>query len=101
VPPSHLQTVNDALMKNLMLSLVYRAAKSEVNKTHRVHPVGLVIHDRSLRLLAVDEAVVTLDRSAMTVKSFHPQRMQEVALSGLVADNVRGPLWTRRLRAAR
>jgi hypothetical protein len=58
VASAHLQTVNDALMKNLMLSLVYRAAKSEVNKIHRVYAVGLVIHDRTLRLLAVDGAEV-------------------------------------------
>ena len=91
VASAHLQTVNDALMKNLMLSLVYRAAKSEVNKIHRVYPVGLVIHDRTLRLLAVDGAEVTLDPSAMTVKSFHLHRMQEIALGDPVARNVRVP----------
>ena len=91
VTPAHLQTVNDALMKNLMLSLVYRAAKSKVNKIHRVYPVGLVIHDRTLRLLAVDRAEVTLDPSAMTVKSFHLHRMQEVALGDPVARNVTVP----------
>lgn len=91
VAPEHLQTVNDALMKNLMLSLVYRAARSEANKIHRVHPVGLVIHDRTLRLLAVAEAEITLDPSAMTVKSFHLHRMQEVALGDPVARNVRVP----------
>lgn len=91
VAPAHLQTVNDALMKHLMLRLVYRAARSEVNKTHRVYPVGLVIHDRTLRLLAVDEAEATLDPAAMTVKSFHLHRMREVALGDPVARNVRVP----------
>jgi predicted DNA-binding transcriptional regulator YafY len=91
VTPAHLQTVNDALMKNLMLRVVYRAAKSDENKTHRVYPVGLVIHDRTLRLLAVDEAEASLDASAMTVKSFHLHRMREVALGDPVARNVSVP----------
>lgn len=91
VAPAHLQTVNDALMKNLMLSLVYRAAKSGANKTHSVYPVGLVIHDRTLRLLAVDKAEVSLDPSAMKVKSFHLHRVQEVAPGDPVARNARLP----------
>lgn len=91
VAPEHLQTVNDALMKDLMLSLVYRAAKSEMNKTHCVYPIGLVIHARTLRLLAVDKAEVFLDPSAMKVKSFHLHRMQAVTLGDPVARNARVP----------
>jgi predicted DNA-binding transcriptional regulator YafY len=91
VAPAHLQAVNDALLKNLMLGLVYRAARSEVNKMHRVYPVGLVIHDRTLRLLAVDEAQGNLDASAMTVKSFHLHRMQDVTPGDPVARTIRVP----------
>jgi len=91
VAPAHLEAINDALMKNLVLSLIYRAAKSDVSKIHRVYPVGLVIHERTLRLLAVEVAEIPMDPLAMTVKSFHLHRMQEVTQGDPVARNVRLP----------
>jgi predicted DNA-binding transcriptional regulator YafY len=91
VNPAHLQAVNDALMSNLMLKLVYRAARTDELKHHLVYPVGLLIHDRSLRLLAVDAAELALAPSAMTSKSFLLHRMQKVNLADPVARNIRVP----------
>lgn len=82
VKPAHLQAVNDALMQNAMLRIMYRAARHDTLKEHRVHPVGLVIHDRSLRLLAVDERQLTLAAPDMVIKSFLLHRMQAVADAG-------------------
>ena len=91
VDPQHLQTVNDALMQNAMLKLVYRAALKTELKHHLVYPVGLVIHDRSLRLLAVEGTQLTLQASAMVVKSFLLHRMTEVTHAGPAPTRVRVP----------
>jgi predicted DNA-binding transcriptional regulator YafY len=91
VNPAHLQIVNDALMKNLMLKLVYRAAKADELKHHVVYPIGLLIHDRSLRLLAIDESELAMLPSAMTIKSFLLHRMQKVALADAPPRNIKVP----------
>ena len=91
VDPKHLQTVNDALMQNSMLTLRYRAARDGAPKRHLVYPVGLVIHDRSLRLLAVQDSHLVRETSAMVVKSFHLHRMSEVINSGPAAGNIKAP----------
>jgi predicted DNA-binding transcriptional regulator YafY len=91
VDPKHLQTVNDALMQNSMLRLVYRAARHTELKHHLVYPIGLVIHDRSLRLLAVPDAHLTLGTPSMVIKNFLLHRMKEVTNAGPAASNVRVP----------
>lgn len=91
VDPAHLQTVNDALMENLMLQLSYRAAKVMEYKDYRVAPVGLVIHDRSLRLVAIEEGELGREPSAMTVKSFLLHRLQEAAVAGPVPRHAKVP----------
>jgi hypothetical protein len=91
VVPAHLQTVNDALMKNLMLRLTYRAARHGEPGHYLVCPVGLVIHDRSMRLLAVPDTGLGPDPSVMTVKSYMLHRMLEVTAAGPVDRNVMVP----------
>jgi predicted DNA-binding transcriptional regulator YafY len=78
VDPNHLAVVNEAVMKNLVLRIQYLAAKAEQPKQHALYPVGLVIHDRSLRLLAVEEKDVVTASPSKKVKSFHLHRMKDV-----------------------
>lgn len=91
VVPAHLQTVNDALMKNLMLRLTYRAARHGEPGDYLVYPVGLVIHDRSMRLLAVPDTGLGRDPAVMVVKSYMLHRMLGVTAAGPVDRNVRVP----------
>lgn len=89
--PEHLQAVNDALMQNTMLHIVYRAAKARGGKRYVVYPIGLVIHDRSVRLLAIEEGQLPLPAPARVVKSFLLHRMQEVENAGPVPRNLKVP----------
>jgi len=82
VEPAHLQAVVDALMEDRMLRLVYRAAMASAAKSHDIYPIGLVIHDRSLRLLAIAKAEFERPSASMEIKHFLLHRIQELAITG-------------------